>query len=232
MTSNISAIAESISANHTVSNKKIQLNPNVQLSCPFPVSEKSKDLSEIYLTPAVNKIERKPITAQYPDDYNIIGIDSTSFTLGTIEDGVVGSIRLSVVSTERNSNKQSLHSYGPYNFPISSDTKQKIFDHLYKQVYNLDPDKKRNSPDAAKMLERIRAVLERYIQMETIGKNSSSIILLDGSFIGGTQDTPMEFMKNLVTCQNDNIPVAIAKETNLTLENGKNILSLLDKAYY
>ena len=140
-------------------------------------------------------------------------------------------LRISVVRRNSGTKEHHLDSYGPFNFAVTNQNRQEIFDKLYKQVYGFDPDPTRKAPETKKMLERIRAILERQAQMEVAKNFPNSLILLDGSFIGGTQDTPEFFIPKMISTaiQNKSIPIAISKETNLLLKNSeKNILSLLD----
>ena len=184
---------------------------DVALDDPFPSTQKEPDLATVYLKPEVNTVNNTKITPVYPQNYNIVGIDSTGFTLGRIDEGLIGSVRISVVSRSKDTKVHHLDSYGPFNFAVTNENRQEVFDKLYKGVYGLDPDPKRKAPDTQKMLERIRAILERHAQMEASKNFPNSIILLDGSFIGGTQDTPEFFIPKMINTanQNNSMPASV-----------------------
>jgi len=169
------------------------------------------------------------ITPRYPIDRQAIAIDSTSITLGQIPDGLVGAIRASIITKPAGRTEHSLEKYGPYLVPITNQNKDQLYQATYKAVYGKETHI--HAPDCSKTLDRIRNFLERYLQLEVTNSCNDSLILIDGSMIGGTVADPKFVMKNIITNSNSrkNSLVAMSKSTGLTLrENKKNILSLLD----
>lgn len=172
------------------------------------------------------------IAPKYPIAGQAIAIDSTSFTLGELTDGLVGAVRASVIIKPAGKTHHSLERYGPYLVPITNQNKDQIYRMAYKTVYGKDTDI--YAPDCVKTLDRIRNLLERYIQLEVVKNYRDSLILIDGSLIGGTVADPRTVMRKIISdaTSNRNSLVAISKSTGLALQRTrKNILSLLDGAH-
>ena len=98
-------------------------------------------------------------------------------------------------------------------------TKNEIYKNLFKSVYGFDAGDN-TAPENFKMVDRIRNLLERHVQLEVIKSNKDSIILLDGSLIGNTIANPGVHIQKMITQANtnNNSLVAISKFTNLTLK--------------
>lgn len=203
---------------------------DVDLQNAFPTDTTENDEIPAYLDITKKPASVKIIKPVFPTDKTIIAMDSTGFKLGVTEDGIVGSIRLSVIYRKPNSDENYLDRYGPYIFMIDNQNKEEIYEVLFEKVYGQKPVDN-SSPESFKMLDRIRNLFERYIQMEVIKSNKDSIILLDGSLIGDTIANPGYFVKQMIerAYENFNGLIAISKFTNLTLRNnGKSILSLCE----
>jgi len=202
----------------------------VELSEAFPVIE--KDIDEI---PASLNINRKDISyttihSKFPNDRNVLAIDSTAFSLGVVQDGVIGSVRVSVIQRKANEKEHYMDRYGPYIFMITNQNKNEIYKNLFKSVYGFDAGDN-TAPENFKMVDRIRNLLERHVQLEVIKSNKDSIILLDGSLIGNTIANPGVHIQKMITQANtnNNSLVAISKFTNLSLKStGHSILSLAE----
>lgn len=200
----------------------------ISLGDPFPQITKDYDEGDEAL---VHPESQAPIVLcpAYPLDRRVVAIDSTSFTLGDISEGIVGATRISVIIKPEGSNRQKLESYGPFLIAVTNQNKDVIYDGLIKKVFGATPDS--NAPELYKMMDRIRNLLERHIQLEVVRNFTNSLILLDGSLIAGTVANPKFVLRNLLhtASRNNNCIVAISKSTTLTLSKSKNsILSLLD----
>jgi hypothetical protein len=170
-----------------------------------------------------------PITSKYPISSQVIAIDSTNFTLGEIPDGLVGAVRASVIIKASGKTSHSLEKYGPYLVPITNQNKEIVYRNTFQAIYG--KESKSAAPDCQKTLDRIRHWLERHLQKEIVKNCENSLILFDGSLIGGFVGDPTFIMKNILSDAhaNGNTIVAISKSTGLTLQRTKhNILSLLD----
>ena len=171
----------------------------------------------------------RSIIPKYPIDSQVVAIDSTSITLGQLPDGLVGAVRASIIIKPAGKTSHSLERYGPYLVPVTNQNKDLLYRALYKAVYCKET--KTHAPDCFKTLDRVRNLLERHIQLEVAKHYSNSLILIDGSLIGGTVADPRVVMRKIIadSALNGNSIVAISKSTGLTLQQTKrNILSLLD----
>lgn len=173
-----------------------------------------------------------PIVPKYPIDSQVVAIDSTSVTLGQLPEGLVGAVRASIIIKPAGKTSHSLERYGPYLVPVTNQNKDLLYRALYKAVYGKET--KIHAPDCFKTLDRVRNLLERHIQLEVAKHYSNSLILIDGSLIGGTVADPRVVMRKIIadSASNGNSIVAISKSTGLTLQQTKrNILSLLDNLH-
>lgn len=169
------------------------------------------------------------ITSKYPTENQVVAIDSTNFTLGQIPEGLVGAVRASIVTKPLGKTSHSLEKYGPYLVPITNQNKDSIYRNAYKVIHGQETGA--SAPDCLQTLDRIRSFLERFIQAEVVKRFKNSLVLLDGSLIGGTVGDPAYVLRKIMTdaVSNGNSIVAISKSTRLTLQQTqKSILSLLD----
>lgn len=203
---------------------------DVQLTDYFP-STKSADEGEsgevvVEEDKDINFHEIKP---SFPKDKTIVAIDSTGFQLGQIRDGLVVAVRASVIVKPRGLNQQQLELYGPYLSAVTNRTKDQVYTALYGKVFNKELES--SAPNLTKMIDRIRTLLEKYIQMQVVANYSGAVVLLDGSLIARTIDSPLSYMEKLIGTAygHGNNIVAISKSTTLTLRTSKrNILSLVE----
>lgn len=189
-----------------------------------------EDVGKVEIDTMAEHLSPQPIEPCYPINRRVVAIDSTSFGLGIIPDGLVGAVRLSVIIKEVGKTNHSLERYGPYIVPVTNQNKEALYHDLYRTVYGKDP-KGIHAPDYVKMFDRVRDLLERYVQLEVVKSIKESLILLDGSLIGGTVALPEFFTKRVLdhAAENGNSLLAISKSTRLALEpSQKSILSLLD----
>jgi len=192
--------------------------------------EEDEDTGKVAIDALTEPLYPQPIEPVYPLNRKVIAIDSTSFGLGFVPDGIVSAIRLSVIIKEAGRTNHSLERYGPYIIPVTNQNKEALYHNLYRTVYGKDP-KGIHAPDCVKMLDRVRDLLERYVQLEVAKNFKESLILLDGSLIGRTVALPEFFTRRILdhAMGNGNSVVAISKSTGLTLEpSQRSILSLLD----
>lgn len=202
----------------------------VDLSKPFIQTEQNEDEGQaeaLVNEESQKKIER--LTPRFPTEQNAIAIDSTELVLGYISDGFVAAIRASLVTKTPNDNKHHLERHGPFLIAITGENKDELFQTLHRRVYGVAPSSV--APSLEKTLDRIRNLFERYLQLEAAKRTHESLILLDGSLIGGTVDSPTFFIRKIIetAAENANSIAALSKSTELTLEQSRrNILSLLE----
>ena len=169
------------------------------------------------------------LTPRFPTEQNVVAIDSTELVLGYIPDGFVAAVRASLAIKTPNDNAHHLERHGPFLIAITGENKDELFQTLHRRVYGIATSS--TAPTLEKTLDRVRNLFERYLQLETAKTVHESMILLDGSLIGGTVDSPTFFVRKIIDTagQNTNSIVALSKSTELTLEQSRrNILSLLE----
>ena len=195
-------------------------------SCIVP--EEARELEEPMVTIAPNSsIQIKLLS---PSDLNVkvIAVDTTSSRLGEVEDGVVGAIRGTII--ERNEhNVKRIYRYGPFIFKVTTRNAYKFYNDIRHIVLNTRKDVA--SPSPYKLVDRARSFLEKAILYYIADHYRNTIILLDGSLITGTVDTPNVYMEDFLSTAkaNNNDIVAISKRTSLILSSTKrSILSVLD----
>lgn len=199
----------------------------------FPETPKGNEEEPVLVTgEKQEKQEPTPITPKYPLDTQVIAIDTTNFTLGQIPDGLVGAVRASIIVKPAGKTAHSLEHYGPYVVPITNQNKDLIYKGMFKAVHGKETAAQ--APDVLKTLDRVRSLLERYLQLHVAKTCKNSLILLDGSLIGSTVGDPKFILESILAdaAINGNAVVAISKSTSLTLQHTqRNILSLLDNLY-
>jgi len=178
----------------------------------------------------VNRTEIEPkLISSENLQKRIIAIDATSTKLGTIEDGLLGVVRISCVIREKGEKDHRLERYGPKWVDITNQNRYDRYKNLHQIVFG-ESAPPTLAPDNSETFDRIRNIYEKHIQLNYIKSNHESLILLDGSLIGGTIDTPLKIVREMITesLKNNNKLIAISKQTGLTLKNsGKSILSLI-----
>ena len=202
----------------------------VDLSTPFVQTDKGngEDQREAWINEEWQK-KIEYLTPKFPTELNVTAIDATELVLGYIPDGFVAAIRGSLVSKTPNENTHHLERHGPYLVAITSENKDELFQTLHRRVYGVAASSP--APSLEKTLDRVRNLFERYLQLEVAKRAHEGLILLDGSLIGGTVDSPLFFVRKIIdtATENTNCIAAFSKSTELTLEpSRRNILSLLE----
>ncbi|MGP8134419.1 MAG: DNA double-strand break repair nuclease NurA [Halobacteriota archaeon] len=170
-----------------------------------------------------------PIDPSFPLDQRVVAIDSTSVVLGYVPEGLVGAIRASVIIKPEGKTLHAMERYGPYLAVVTNYDKDELYANACELVYGERTHSK--APDARKTLDRLRNLLERYLQFQTVRSYADALVLIDGSLMAGAVADPMFVVKDLVrdAQQNRNAVVALSKSTTLTLKESRlSILSLLE----
>lgn len=198
--------------------------------CFVPTTKSDGDEEENTINePDRAEMKITPLVPKYPKEIQVVAIDSTSFTLGHIEDGIIGAIRASVIVKPAGKSEWSLEKYGPHLLQVTEQGKDQLYQQLYKAVYRVEANPR--APDPTAMLDHTRALFERYIQQEVTREYRDSLIMLDGSLIEAAVGQLSFFLDRTIdqAARNNNCLVAISKTTRLILERSKrNILSLLE----
>ena len=196
-----------------------------------PSKSDEDDADTVDIEEQANWTQVQRMASSYPADTQIVAIDSTSFKLGQLPEGLVGAIRTSVVIRPAGEVNRHLQLYGPYLFPLTNQNKDAFYTRLYEVVHKKQPPDR--APDLTRILYRIRALIERAIQIKVMRAYKNSLVLFDGSLIASSVVDPRSTVQRLVdeAALNQNSVVAVSKSTRLTLQNSKrSITSLLDNS--
>ena len=169
------------------------------------------------------------ICPNFPFDRRVVAIDSTSVVLGYVPEGLVGAIRASVILKPEGKTHHAMERYGPYLAVVTNYDKDEMYANACELVYGEQSHAK--APDTRKTLDRLRNLLERYLQFQAVKSYNDALLLIDGSLMAGAVADPMFVVKDLVRDaeRNRNAVVAISKSTTLTMKESRlSILSLLD----
>jgi len=166
---------------------------------------------------------------RFPLNDLVVAIDSTSVVLGYVPEGLVGAIRASVIIKPEGTTNHQMQRYGPYLVVVTNYNKDDLYATICRLVYGEAPIG--GTPQNRKTLDRLRNLLERYLQFQVVSSYSKALVLLDGSLVAGAVADPTFVIRNLVNeaSVNRNTLVALSKSTTLTLKSNRlGILSLID----
>ena len=158
----------------------------------------------------------------------VYAVDASSIILGECGKGVVFAVRGVIVRYDPWSQKSSIVKSIESPCYVSKDNSKQLYNTLRKRLLGLSEVKK--APDLTKMVDRVRNIYERYLQLETAKKYKDSILLFDGSLTGRTIDTPASLLRNIlhVASSGNSDVVAFSKKTRLVTKWGERIIDLLD----
>jgi len=148
----------------------------------------------------------------------VVAVDTTNTDLGLTKNGLLCAFRGTVVRSE--GGRCSYTRHGPFLFHVTHTNRQVLYDGL-RQAY-LGSQKSNIAPPVEKMADRIRTVLERWLQHQAILSNNGALILWDGSLAA-----PAASRSTLVVSQmlreareRGNRVLALSKRTTLGLREG------------
>jgi len=148
----------------------------------------------------------------------VIGIDTTNIELGQTERGVLCAVRGTVVKAEEGGYEYIRH--GPFIFHITNGNKQVLYENLMESFLGLR--EAGAAPPLEKMTERIRSVLERWLQRQVSLAHRGALILWDGSLGAPRTSRSLSLMSGMLreARERENTVLAFSKKTTLTLWNG------------
>ena len=157
---------------------------------------------------------------------NIVGIDTSSFNLGDTEAGYIAVFRGTVVA--RGLDESNIIRFGPYTIHITVNNSLDVIN-KFREKLRLNPISMDKLPSLGKIMDRVRNFFERMIQINVVSTYPDSLILFDGSLMGGTVDTPKSIMDHIVSTadRNKSFLVGISKSSSIRLFNGRPLLSLI-----
>jgi len=169
-------------------------------------------------------IKLSPISDGTP----VFGVDTSNIELGETAEGILCAIRGTIVWRERGEYQYVRH--GPFIFHVTELNKQDLYNTL-RQVY-FNEDEAVGAPILDKASERIRNILERWLQRQICQSCEESLLLFDGSLTTRTVNSPISVLSELLwkARERHNIVLALSKQTTLSV-SGRRISDLIDNKY-
>ncbi|MDQ1280749.1 MAG: NurA protein [Thermoproteota archaeon] len=162
------------------------------------------------------------------DETPVFGVDTSNIELGETKDGTLCAVRGTIVWRENGSYQYVRH--GPFIFHISEANKQALYNTLRQIHFN--EDEAVGAPIVEKMSDRIRGILERWLQRQICESCEDSLLLFDGSLTTRTVNGPISVLGELLSAarSRNNAVLAISKETSLSVA-GHRMADLIDNKY-
>ncbi len=181
------------------------------------------------------------ILAETPGDYRvlkreeiegceILAVDTTSFRVGETERGIVAAYRAAIVRFD--GKEYNVTRLGPFIVHLSDANKEYVYNYL-RSVLGLREVSSRDVPKLYKMVDRVRNLIERYLQVTTADYLKDGLILWDGSLTGDTVDTPKEVLVSALNraIRSNNAVFGISKTSNIRTSDGYRLIDLLSDVY-
>lgn len=161
---------------------------------------------------------------QIKDETTVFGIDTSNIILGNTGDGILCAVRGTVVWREKAAYQYVRH--GPFIFYITEKNRYSLYNTL-RQIY-LDSDSV-DAPILERTIERIRSILERWLQRQLCEAAHNSLILWDGSLTSRIVNGSISVVGEILHTarENSNCILAISKNTSLST-SGRRLNELID----
>jgi len=161
---------------------------------------------------------------------SILAVDTTSFRIGETERGIVAAYRASIIGFD--GEKYDIVKLGPFIVHLTDENKGYVYNYLRRKLGLSEVDDKR-VPKVYKMVDRVRNLIERYLQFVTAGYIKDGLILWDGSLTGDTVDTPRKILVEALNkaVESNNTVFGVSKTSNLRTADGYRLIDLLNDVY-
>jgi hypothetical protein len=155
----------------------------------------------------------------------VYGIDASNICLGETGEGILWAFRGVIVWREDGEYRYVRH--GPFIFHVTEGNKGALYNTLH-QLY-FDSDRWVSAPTVDRMGNRIRDVLERWLQKQVCLSSRGALILWDGSLTTRTVNSPISVLNDLLRAARErlNTVLAFSKKTAITV-SGRRVNDLLD----
>ena len=170
-----------------------------------------------------------PDGLELPEGYlkKVYAVDTSSVILGECGRGIVFAVRGTVVCWNPWSQRSLIIRSLESPCYVSRENRKQLYNSLRRKLLGLNEVKR--APDLIKMVDRVRNIYERYLQLEVAKNFSDSILLFDGSLTGGTIDTPAALLRRILhsASSSGSDVVAFSKKTRLVTKWGDRVIDLL-----
>lgn len=158
----------------------------------------------------------------------VFGLDTSNIILGDTGEGILCAVRGSIVWREKETYQFIRH--GPFIFHITERNKYELYNSL-RRIY-IDVDNSVGAPILERLVERIRFILERWLQKQLCETTHDSLILWDGSLTTRTVNGPASVLGELlhIARSSHNYVLALSKKTTISV-SGRRLNNLIDDEY-
>lgn len=159
---------------------------------------------------------------------SVFGLDTSNIILGETKDGLLCAVRGSIVWREKEVYQFLRH--GPFIFHITERNKYELYNSL-RRMY-LDVDNRVGAPILERLVDRIRFILERWLQRQLCEIAHDSLILWDGSLTTRTVNGSASILSELLRTarSNHNYVLAVSKKTTVSV-SGRRLNNLINDEY-
>jgi len=161
------------------------------------------------------KLQPLPLKRAY-EETAVAAVDTSNIKIGETSTGTLIAVRGATVYKQKRSYRYTR--IGPYIFHITENNKKEVYNTLQKTLANpLQEQTHTATPNLQQMPTRIANLLEKWLQTTLTKTAINTLILFDGSLTGGTPETPIVQMKQILETarKNNNTVMAFSKMTNL-----------------
>jgi hypothetical protein len=177
--------------------------------------------------PTQLQLKRQPIPLSPRHQETLVAaVDTSTVKMGETSTGIIMAIRGATVwKQNRNYHYTRL---GPFIFHITEENKNAVHNNIERAYFNTQYSNSHAAPNLLQMPTRLASLLERWLQTMLAKTVSDGLILFDGSLTSGTNDTPVQRMRDILCAarRNHNTVLAFSKATSLR-SNGFLITDLL-----
>lgn len=146
----------------------------------------------------------------------IAATDSSTIKIGETATGILIAVRGATAWRQNRAYKYTR--IGPFVFHITEDNKNNLLKTLEKSYFSTSYNNSYHiSSNVIQTPIRLAGLLERWMQAMLAKTVNRGILLFDGSLTAGTIDTPVERLREILSCarQNQNVVLAFSKATTL-----------------
>jgi hypothetical protein len=146
----------------------------------------------------------------------VAAVDTSTIKIGETSTGMIIAIRGATAWKQNRSYKYTR--LGPFIFHITEENKNQLFNTLEHAYFTTTYNSSHQvAPNIMQMPTRLASLLERWMQTMLAKTVNHGILLFDGSLTSGTIDTPVQRLKEILSCarRNSSTVLAFSKATTL-----------------
>lgn len=145
----------------------------------------------------------------------VSAVDTSVIKVCETKTGIIVAVRGATV--QRRNRNYTYTRLGPFIFHLTEENKNIVYNNLEKSYFTTQHDDRQYAPTLMQMPTRLASLLERWLQSNLAYNISDALILIDGSLTGGTTETPVQRMREILGAarRNGNVVLAFSKSTSL-----------------